>query len=311
MCVIAYKPKNVRWMSKSDMKDCWDENPHGAGVMWRDEESKTIRFKKGFMKYDDLEKWCDDNMDWLENTECAVHFRITTHGGTSKGNCHPFVCDFEADPHLLEGSAPYVLMHNGILDITPRRKDISDSAELALRIGEYENPQHVMSIFGEMLTGNRVIVMGPDGTEFYGDPFVDPLKNGWLYSNDHFIGGGEWWGYKINRPFSTGKCARYDKEMEAWIDHNGFVVGIDEIDPDSLSDSDWAEYKRQIMSGDYDVDERIYEWLSVNGYDIDVAESEAAEYGMTLDEYVCEYLAGGFSYMMESIKGNKERADAK
>ena len=309
MCVIAYKPKNVRWMDKSDMKDCWIENPHGAGVMWRDEESNTIRFKKGFMKYDELEKWCDENMSWLENTECALHFRITTHGGTSEGNCHPFVCDCEADPHQLEGEAKYVMMHNGMLDITPRAKDISDSAELALRVGEYENPQHVMSIFGEMLLGNRIIVMGPESTQFYGEEFVKPIDNGWLYSNDHFAVAPtvfSWeYGYedRVRKYPRDGMGWKYDHQLKCWLDKNGYVVDIEEVDPDYLDDKDYDEYTRQMFYDDADA----YEWLESNGFPIDVAEAEAMECGMTIGEYVDEYLRGCHTWRPVSKSNTKSK----
>jgi len=185
MCVIAYKAKEVRFPSNENMKKMWEANPDGAGVMWRDDDG-LIHWKKGFMSFKKLKRWVKKNRDWLEKVECALHFRITTHGGTCKGNCHPFPIDASANPHVLSGESDYVLMHNGILPIDPRSKDISDSAELALRLGEHEKPCESLQEINDRLNGNRIVIFAPNETRFYGDKFKkseNKDNEGILYSN--------------------------------------------------------------------------------------------------------------------------------
>lgn len=203
MCVICHKPKSVRFPDFDLIDAMWMENPHGAGAMWYDNDG-LVHWKKGFMSLKGFKRWVRKNIKWLNEVECALHFRITTHGGTSAGNCHPFVCNWEADPHQLSGSAECVMMHNGILPITPRQEDISDSAELALKAGEFVNPKDAFGLIDELISGNRIIVFSKkDGTDTYGDQFksVDDLGKeyekykGLTFSNLHFVDMMDYGGY--------------------------------------------------------------------------------------------------------------------
>lgn len=310
MCVIAYKAKGVRFPSKERIEDMWETNPDGAGVMWRDNVTNKIKFVKGFMHLKQLNKWIDKNLKWLEEVECALHFRITTHGGTSKGNCHPFVCDCNVDPHLLAGEADFVMMHNGVLPIKPRTADISDSAELALRIGDYEDPMLCLDLMDELLHGNRVICMGKDGTMMYGDAFVDCCHDGIMYSNDHFLhhfpsygytGYSKWLDnyYLRMRPAAVNEGSTvkigdvidsalsdtkieaanddenygwwWDKKFCVWRDAFGSEVTIDCVDPDFLSAEDYDEYYSQTEGGRDEMDKLI---------------EEAEYYGMNIEDYM-------------------------
>jgi len=311
MCVIAYKAKDVRFPSAERIRECWDANPDGAGIMWRDNNTNKIKFVKGFMSVGKLEKFIRKHKDMLEESECALHFRITTHGGTSQGNCHPFVCDCDADPHLLEGEADFVMMHNGVLPIGPRRKDISDSAELALRIGRYADPMGVMDVCDEMCKGSRIIVFGPEGTMTYGDKFRTVGNDGILYSNDHWDGYNDygWYFQRDNdcHNMGFGKAkevptypamtdvdkylgAKYDGKNVSkstfivWSEakqkflnpFTGIEVGLEEIDPDMLASEDYDKYLEML-------DEKKVEESVCN--DPELIE-EAHYYGMSVSEYL-------------------------
>ena len=66
----------------------------------------------------------------VTNTPIILHFRITTSGGTSPGNTHPFPIT-EKLPllQMTKSKAPLAVAHNGIIDIKPSQKDISDTME--------------------------------------------------------------------------------------------------------------------------------------------------------------------------------------
>lgn len=72
-------------------------------------------------KYD--EKYC------FKNRGVLIHFRITTHGGTSQSNCHPF--PISNNPKHLKKTrfvSNYACVHNGIINLTADRKsDLSDT----------------------------------------------------------------------------------------------------------------------------------------------------------------------------------------
>lgn len=209
MCVICYKAKNKKLPTYEDIIEMWEHNSDGAGLMWLRPEDKRIGWKKGFMTYQSLNRYIRKHHDYLESTEVAMHFRITTHGGTCRGNTHPFVVSYQADPHKLEGVDDVVLMHNGVLSLNPRSKDISDSAELALRAGCYEQPLFYLSTIDEFIEGSRVLVFDKDGAHFYGDAFKE--HDGLMYSNLNHI----WHGY-YGLGYKFG-CYGYDSpEGKSW-----------------------------------------------------------------------------------------------
>ena len=180
MCVMCYKANEAKLPTAEHIMKMWERNPDGAGIMWIRDDG-MVGWKKGFMSRKSLMRYVRRNDEYLMNRHVAFHFRITTHGGTCPGNTHPFVVGMDENPHKLEGVAETVLMHNGILSVTPRVNTISDSAELALRAGCYENPLFFFSCIDEFLEGSKILVFDKDGPHFYGDAF---RKEGDLvYSN--------------------------------------------------------------------------------------------------------------------------------
>lgn len=279
MCVIAYKRKDVALPSDATIDDMWDTNSDGAGVMWRDTQTNKIKFVKGFMKKKQFKKWLKSNAKWLNEVECALHFRITTHGSTSPGNCHPFVCDNSVDPHTLQGEADFVLMHNGVLPLKPRSDDISDSAELALRIGSYTDPLIIMQDFGELCTGSRVILMSPSGTTFYGDKWKTPLKDGILYSNDHFVFGGNykngwyWWDDSVKSGGKKGaksnRSVHFDYEMCDFCNEVGDPIAIEDVDPVHLNGDEYEIYCDLVETSGFNpdlIEGAMDECMSVSSY---------------------------------------------
>jgi len=130
MCIIAVKPAGVKMPATKTIENCWYNNPDGAGFMYAKESSVYI--EKGFMKLKSLKvalKKVEKKVD-VVNTPIILHFRITTSGGTSPENCHPFPIT-EKLPllQMRKSKAPLAVAHNGIIDIKPSKKDISDTME--------------------------------------------------------------------------------------------------------------------------------------------------------------------------------------
>lgn len=224
MCVICYKAKNKKLPSVEEIIKMWNKNPDGAGLMWIGDNGK-VGWRKGFMSRKSLTRFIRHHEEYLNERDVALHFRITTHGGTSRGNTHPFAIDMDADPHALEGEADTVLMHNGMLDLNPRFNTISDSAELALRAGCYENPLFFLSSIDEFLEGSRILVFDKDGAHFYGDKFVE--SDGLLYSNlnhrNTFYGYGYHYG-RIRDKFDSPEGGRWTELDDDWKwTPNGYV----------------------------------------------------------------------------------------
>ena len=111
MCLIAIKTRGAR-LSEDEIRYDFRTNPHGAGFMYTDDRSRIVRWEKGFFSVDDLiKRWKKVVKD---DMVAVLHTRIATHGAHSAALCHPFPLD-GSDMFRSIGSAPLVMMHNGII----------------------------------------------------------------------------------------------------------------------------------------------------------------------------------------------------
>lgn len=187
MCVAIYKPKGIKAPSIETLKKCWDANPHGAGLAWRTSGKFPIHIEKGFMKWEDFESYWKSMS--LENydSDMFIHFRITTHGGTSAGNTHPFpIVDNDELLKTHSVSCKYTMMHNGILPIKPDNVNISDTMMLAKLIarGKFEsNVKAVSNLLDGFVGTNKLAFMDADNVYLIG-----AWKNidGVMFSNDYW-----------------------------------------------------------------------------------------------------------------------------
>ena len=126
MCVIVAKKMGIELPSKKILENCFDVNPDGAGLMYVNENKKVI-IEKGFMTFEafyqklmELDKKYD-----LKKKALVMHFRITTQGGTSPENCHPF--PITDDEKKLKATYlkcnDVAFAHNGIISLYSMRDD--------------------------------------------------------------------------------------------------------------------------------------------------------------------------------------------
>ena len=126
MCVIVAKKMGVELPSKKILENCFDVNPDGAGLMYVNENKKIV-IEKGFMTFEAFYKKLtelDKKYD-LKKKALVMHFRITTQGGTSPGNCHPFpVTDDEKKLKSTYLECDNIAFaHNGIISLYSMRDD--------------------------------------------------------------------------------------------------------------------------------------------------------------------------------------------
>lgn len=130
MCIIAIKPAGIKMPTTTTIENMWHNNSDGAGLMYA--TGKTVHIEKGFMTLKSFKaalKRLEESID-VTNAPIVLHFRITTHGGTSPGNTHPFpVTEKLPLLQMKKCRAPLAVAHNGIIDIKPSRKDVSDTME--------------------------------------------------------------------------------------------------------------------------------------------------------------------------------------
>lgn len=220
MCVAIYKPRGIKAPSIETLKSCWDANPDGAGLAWRTDGKFPIHIEKGFMKWKEFKDyWYAAGIDKYTG-DLFIHFRITTHGGTSDGNTHPFpISNSDTVLKSLSLSSHYALMHNGVLPITPDNKNISDTmmlSKLIARGGFEAQIEHTLNLLEEFVGTNKIAVMTADGVKLIGVwQDVDGVK----FSNLH-------WQWKYTKSDMCGF---------------GFGKWIDKYKPTSTRNNDVAE----------------------------------------------------------------------
>jgi hypothetical protein len=115
MCIIAAKPAGVAWPEEKYIRACYDGNPDGVGMAWAD--------KSGLHVWKKSTSWQSfwKHLKAVEECSVLMHCRYATNGSIRTKNCHPFL--------LPNGVA---MVHNGIIDIEPLKKDMTDSETFGL-----------------------------------------------------------------------------------------------------------------------------------------------------------------------------------
>jgi hypothetical protein len=152
-------------------------------------DQNAVEWNKGYSK----EELTDELIEYYFSLPFpkAIHFRLATHGGTSRELTHPFPIK-RGNTHDLKGKAPAVLFHNGIwhayddrlreailagtLNPNVLKGGMSDSramAVLAQRFGI-----DILDVLG--LNSNKVLILSGERFVTYGS-WTE--KEGWSASN--------------------------------------------------------------------------------------------------------------------------------
>ena len=226
MCIIMYCPSG-KTISKSNIENAFRYNPHGAGVMYYDEDG-NVHFKKGFDKVDNLYRFWNS---LSPNLPRALHCRIATSGKISTKTCHPFPIEKNVeDMGNGEGIAKNgCLMHNGIFsNYTPKGGmlcDYSDSmyytAKVIYPLKDMIMNEGVLRLLQEMTS--RVLLFLPkfkilrfgkweeDKTEHF---FAsnDTYEERYTYYNYGVYG--DWSDYYNGRSYCTYKSTKKDDKKD-------------------------------------------------------------------------------------------------
>lgn len=141
MCVIVYKPSKVS-IDFKDIDQMWSKNNDGAGLAYfcrvEGKEDLQVHIEKGFMKLKHLKCRLEELFPNQENSQFALHFRNSTHGGVREEFTHPFTIDKNLDNALgiLEENYPNAIMHNGIIS-GYGSNEISDTADFVVNVLSY------------------------------------------------------------------------------------------------------------------------------------------------------------------------------
>lgn len=105
MCIAIFNKGNA--LSESTLRTSWQNNPHGAGLLYVDAQTgqlKADKFEKGEFDKFRNRYYVVKSIKAYKNY-VVLHFRVSTHGVQTAYNVHPF----------LNNSQNLGFVHNGIL----------------------------------------------------------------------------------------------------------------------------------------------------------------------------------------------------
>lgn len=171
----------VKMPNEATISKMWEKNPDGAGFMYT--VKKRVYIEKGFMNLKELlnalaglEKRIKKLDENLTDISVVMHFRITTHGGTSPQNTHPF--PITPDQTLLtslEISSNVAFAHNGIIDSVSAYGALSDtqvySQDILSPLYAYDKKfyknTHMQELMENTINGSRLVFLDRDGDLTY------------------------------------------------------------------------------------------------------------------------------------------------
>lgn len=114
MCIAILNTKGAT-LKKQLLKNCWDNNSDGAGMLYINDYGMMEVFKEMnsfesfYAKYSEVKRM-------YGKRNIVLHFRISTHGGITESNCHPFMVHQDLG-----------FVHNGMIYNVPTSKVHSDT----------------------------------------------------------------------------------------------------------------------------------------------------------------------------------------
>lgn len=186
MCIIIVKPAGEKLPDENILTQCFENNPDGAGYMYRD--GGKVQIQKGFMSLRSLL----ESLEWMEEDigltqrDLVIHFRMATHGHIVPELTHPFpISKYSDDLTSLVYSCNAAIAHNGILyQYAPKGKGMISDTMLFIRAmveNGYEDKKHFMIRNG---SGQKFCLMTRDHIFIQGD-FT--YSQGIYYSNLSYL----------------------------------------------------------------------------------------------------------------------------
>jgi len=199
MCVIVTKLAGSPMPSDQIIKSMWDNNPDGAGIAYA--INNRVHVEKGYMKYKDLDnalaglskRLKTKYNKTLDDVAVMIHFRITTHGGTSPQLTHPFpIVNGNEQLHATEYMTDIVVAHNGIIHSVTAGSGHSDTSQyikdILVPLKNYSPffmyDPNLVTLMENTIDSSRLTFLSGDGRFAYvGSWQEDPETPGCKYSN--------------------------------------------------------------------------------------------------------------------------------
>ena len=204
MCIIVAKRKGIELPTKEILKNCFNYNSDGAGIMFND--GNQVFIEKGFMDFNNFYSRLEalDKEFNLVNSDLALHFRISTSGNVDQGNCHPYPISTETSQlRNLSLVTDIGMAHNGVIrkHIPEVRSILNDTQTFIKNFvhNMYSSNKEFLTVGAnikalEEEAGSKLCFITKDNMYIIGK-FIEET-NGILYSNDTYLSYDYGWGYE-------------------------------------------------------------------------------------------------------------------
>ena len=204
MCIIVAKKKGLELPTKEILRNCFNYNSDGAGIMFND--GKQVFIEKGFMDFNSFYSRLEalDKEFNLVNSDLALHFRISTSGNVDQGNCHPYPISTETSQlRNLSLVTDIGMAHNGVIrkHIPETRSILNDTQTFIKNFvhNMYSSNKEFLTVDAnikalEEEAGSKLCFITKDNMYIIGK-FIEET-NGILYSNDTYLSYDYGWGYE-------------------------------------------------------------------------------------------------------------------
>lgn len=234
MCIAIYKPKDAKFPTRNTLKNCWNNNPDGAGIAIhvpavKKGQEPTVKIIKGLMTFKQFYKTLRTMP--IEENEVVLHFRWATSGTVDEGMTHPFpITNDRLDLKSLEIECDRAIVHNGVMFSPKYTENWSDTAIFARWL-------HVVKPSGnrmrKVLGSDRLAIIDKhNGVKLCGSW---TNINGCYFSNNHS---------HYTASYYKGSSYKADDYAYNWLTHKY------EYTPKSSSIS--SRYSRNSHGTDYD-----------------------------------------------------------
>lgn len=195
MCIICVKNKGINAPTWEAIENMVSNNPDGNGYAYCHQGKVYIR--KGLMTLSAYENSLKSTYealgDDLIDTPFIYHSRITTHGGTKAGLCHPFVVSNQGKKLTAKKAVTDIAVaHNGTIDIWPD-DGLSDTAAYIKRElypllrtwpTAYKNKDIQTMIRNRIRS--KLAILDDSGAIVTIGQFKTDTETGLIYSNDSY-----------------------------------------------------------------------------------------------------------------------------
>ena len=197
MCIIVAKNAGIPMPSTEILRNCFDNNPDGAGFMLAAKNS--VYGFKGLMTFeeftDELAR-AEKRFGKLDKLPVVLHFRITTHGSSAAGNTHPFpLKGGYREMRKTQWCADQGFAHNGIIlqtsnDPDIKKRKVSDTMVFAKKyaapIAKYASIASDPALLDMLyeIADSKLCFLNKKGKIATRGDFVE--QDGVLYSNTSF-----------------------------------------------------------------------------------------------------------------------------